>query len=93
MMFSSRMQSLSRLRLIWPVLSCGIIYSPAMLAETLPADGTPRVYIGTYTGAKSKGIYFARFDPATAWISSRMTSVGAALVRARCNNGLLATCA
>jgi 6-phosphogluconolactonase len=36
-----------------------------MFAEALPADGTTLVYIGTYTGAKSKGIYVSRFDPAT----------------------------
>jgi 6-phosphogluconolactonase len=28
-------------------------------------DGTIRVYIGTYTGAESKGIYLSRLDPST----------------------------
>ena len=36
-----------------------------MFAEPLPAKGTMLVYIGTYTGAKSKGIYVSRFDSAT----------------------------
>jgi len=59
------MQSLSRFHFIWPVLGCGLIYSPAMLAETLPAEREALVYFGTYTGAKSKGIYVSRFDSAT----------------------------
>jgi len=64
-MFYSRMQLLSRFHLIWPVLGCGLIYYPAMFAETLAADGNTLVYFGTYTGAKSKGIYVSRFDSAT----------------------------
>ena len=28
-----------------------------------------RVYFGTYTGAKSKGIYLSRFNPATGWLT------------------------
>jgi 6-phosphogluconolactonase len=59
------MQLLSRFHPIWPVLACGFLYPAAMLAEPLSADGALRVYIGTYTGAKSKGIYVSRFDPAT----------------------------
>ena len=54
-----------RFRLIWPVLACGLVYPPAMFAETVPSRGAMLVYIGTYTGAKSKGIYVSRFDPAT----------------------------
>ena len=64
-MFSSPMQLLSRLCFIWAVFGCGFLYSSTMLAETLPADGAVLVYFGTYTGAKSKGIYVSRFDPAT----------------------------
>jgi 6-phosphogluconolactonase len=41
-----------------------------MFAETAPAGGGLRVYVGTYTGAKSKGIYCCRFDPA----SGRLTA-------------------
>ena len=64
------MKLLPRLRLIWPVLACGFVYHPPMFAEALPADSTMRVYIGTYTGGKSKGIYVARFDPATGRLSA-----------------------
>jgi 6-phosphogluconolactonase len=59
------MQLLSRLCFIWTVLGVGFLYPATMLAETLPADGTVLVYFGTYTGAKSKGIYVSRFDPVT----------------------------
>jgi 6-phosphogluconolactonase len=36
-----------------------------MSAETAPSPGAMPVYIGTYTGEKSKGIYVSRFDPVT----------------------------
>ncbi len=36
-----------------------------MFAEPTRSGGSMLVYIGTYTGAKSKGIYVSRFDPAT----------------------------
>jgi 6-phosphogluconolactonase len=36
-----------------------------MSAETAPSPGAIPVYIGTYTGEKSKGIYVSRFDTAT----------------------------
>ena len=64
-MFSSSMQLLSRLRFVWSVLGCTFLYSAAMFAESLPTDGTMLVYLGTYTGARSKGIYISRFDPVT----------------------------
>jgi 6-phosphogluconolactonase len=69
-MFSSSMQLLSRSLFIWTVLGCGFLYSAAMFAETLPADGTTLVYFGTYTGARSKGIYVSRFDSATGRLSA-----------------------
>ena len=69
-MFSSPMQLLSRLCFIWTVLGVGFLYPATMLAETLPADGTVLVYFGTYTGAKSKGIYVSRFDPGTGRLTS-----------------------
>ncbi len=53
------------LRLIWPVLACGLLYAPAMSADPPHAEETAFVYFGTYTGAKSKGIYVSRFDLAT----------------------------
>jgi len=40
-----------------------------MFAEAPPADSTLLVYLGTYTGAKSKGIYVCRFDSATGRLS------------------------
>ena len=36
-----------------------------MSAKAASTNGPMRVYIGTYTGAKSKGIYVSPFDPAT----------------------------
>lgn len=59
------MQLPLRFRLIWAVLACGFVYPRAMLAEAAPSPGAMPVYIGTYTGGKSKGIYVSRFDPAT----------------------------
>lgn len=40
-----------------------------MSSAALAQDGTIRVYIGTYTGAASKGIYLSRLDPATGSLS------------------------
>ena len=77
-MFSSLMQLLSRLLFIWTVLGCGFLYSANMLAETLPADGTMLVYFGTYTGAKSKGIYVSRFDTATGRLTDPELAVATA---------------
>jgi len=58
------------LRLIWPVVAWGLVYPPAMFAETVPSGGAMLVYFGTYTGAKSKGIYVSRFDPATGGLTT-----------------------
>jgi 6-phosphogluconolactonase len=41
-----------------------------MFAETLPSAGSMLVYFGTYTGAKSKGIYVSRFDAVTGRLTS-----------------------
>lgn len=46
------------------VLAAGVIQSHAMAADAVPADKSELVYIGTYTGAKSRGIYLSRFDAA-----------------------------
>lgn len=59
-----------QLRLLWPVVAWGLVYNPAMFAETVPSGGAMLVYIGTYTGGKSKGIYVFRFDPATGRLTS-----------------------
>ena len=64
------MQLLSRFCSIGTVLGCGFLYSAAVLAETLPANGSMLVYFGTYTGAKSKGIYVSRFDPTTGQLTA-----------------------
>jgi len=47
-------------RWIWLVLGCGPVCFSGMAAHA--AEKTMLVYIGTYTGAKSKGIYVSRFD-------------------------------
>ena len=49
-----------------------------MFAEALPADGTTLVYFGTYTGAKSKGIYVSRFDSATGRLTDPELAVATA---------------
>ena len=78
MVFPSPMQWLSRLRFIGTVLGCGFLYSVTMFAETPPADGAMLVYFGTYTGAKSKGIYVSRFDPATGRLTAPELAVATA---------------
>lgn len=45
---------------------------PLLLAAALPASASAReflVYFGTYTGAKSKGVYLSRFDAETGKLS------------------------
>lgn len=59
------MNSLRLLRLIELVLAGGLIHLPGVSAATVSSKNPMRVYIGTYTGAKSRGIYVARFDSAT----------------------------
>jgi 6-phosphogluconolactonase len=41
------------------------LLTAAVLAGPAAAEGPLRVYIGTYTGEKSKGIYLSQLDPAT----------------------------
>jgi len=50
---------------VWFVLMLLIAYPSLMGAEIVSSNRPQWVYIGTYTGAKSKGIYLSRFDPAT----------------------------
>jgi 6-phosphogluconolactonase len=52
-------------RFIWAVLVWALVYTPGMCAEGVRSTDSMLVFIGTYTGAKSKGIYVSRFDPAT----------------------------
>jgi len=44
--FSGFMKLPLQLTLIWPVLACGLVYSPAMFAEPARAGGPRLVYIG-----------------------------------------------
>jgi 6-phosphogluconolactonase len=61
-----RDMKLPRLSLVlWSVIMGGLAYHPVMSLAAAPTNGPLRVYFGTYTGAKSKGIYMAQFDPAT----------------------------
>jgi len=57
--------SIASLALLW-------LTSAAQAAESARAKGEFFVYMGTYTGPKSKGIYAYRFDAAT----GRLTSLG-----------------
>ena len=71
-MFTGGMSILHALRVSPPlaVLAAGVVGLPAMGAETTPAaPGSYVVFIGTYTGAKSEGIYAAHFDAATGKLS------------------------
>lgn len=56
------------LRWICIGLACGAVCRPALPA--MAAEKELLAYIGTYTGAKSKGIYMARFDAATGKLSA-----------------------
>jgi 6-phosphogluconolactonase len=42
----------------------------SMGANGISTEASDRIYIGTYTGAKSRGIYMARFDEATGKLSA-----------------------
>lgn len=50
-----------------PLLLIGLLLAAAAVGSA--AAETLAVYIGTYPGAKSRGIYLARFDPATGELS------------------------
>lgn len=51
------------------LICLAILLSGVAVAAEPPADGTIRVYVGTYTGPKSKGIYLLNFDLATGKLS------------------------
>ena len=78
--FSTRMKLLYPLRLVGLMLAGGLFCSPITTAAPASPDGPLSVYIGTYTsGAKSQGIYLARFESATgrldaAELAARMTN-------------------
>src|SRR5438445_2664599 len=46
------------------ILMAGVLVTAAASTAANVSDRPVRVYFGTYTGAKSKGIYVSRFDPA-----------------------------
>jgi 6-phosphogluconolactonase len=69
-MFSTSMNLPLPSALFWSVLACALAYHPAMLAETDRSPGDMLLYIGTYTGVKSKGIYVSRFDSTTGRLTS-----------------------
>ena len=57
--------------LLWLFAACVVSYSPVLRAQPAPsANGSVRVYIGTYTGKKSQGIYMSRLDVATGELST-----------------------
>src|ERR1700674_4203846 len=59
------MKSLKPSLLIWSIFICGYMSSPGSFAAATAADNTMLVYIGTYTGPQSKGIYLSRVDART----------------------------
>src|SRR5258706_2244215 len=68
-MFSKSMNS-KRFGLFWFILIGGMSLSPFTLSKAMAAETQMHVYIGTYTGEKSKGIYVSRFDPNTGQMSA-----------------------
>ena len=68
-MFFGGMKLLPPCCLLWPVIISGLVYHPAMPAKAALTNSLLRVYIGTYTGGKSLGIYVSQFDSATGELS------------------------
>ena len=60
-------QSLGLARL---VLAAAVLYAAAMSAKAAAANQSMRVYVGTYTGAKSQGVYVCQFDTASGKLSA-----------------------
>jgi 6-phosphogluconolactonase len=58
--------------LVLPTLVLGVLAATASGSQASGADDEYWIYVGTYTGAKSKGIYAFRFHPA----SGRVTPAG-----------------
>jgi 6-phosphogluconolactonase len=63
-------RTLLGLLLALPLTAAGLAAGDAAPAAPGAAAGTVLVYIGTYTGAKSKGIYLAHLDQATGALSA-----------------------
>jgi 6-phosphogluconolactonase len=64
------MKLFHHLGLVGLMLAGGPFCSPAVTAALASPDGPVYVYIGTYTRAKSRGIYLARFDSANGRLSA-----------------------
>ena len=64
--FSGSVKSLKPWFLTWSILTWGCMLPIGVVA----AKDEMRVYIGTYTGPKSKGIYVSRFDAKTGSLSA-----------------------
>src|ERR1043166_823464 len=58
--------------LLWVALFliCGGVNFFALNGEAAAAEKPMWVYIGTYTGEKSKGIYVSRFDPSSGTLTA-----------------------
>ncbi len=73
MRFHRGMKTIRHLSVSFAALLASLLLTPcARGAKKAAAKGEYFVYIGTYTGQKSKGIYAYRFDAAT----GRLTSLG-----------------
>src|SRR5262249_25160087 len=72
-----RMKPHHFVHLMWPALTALVLWLSALLAQPAAPDNHLMVYIGTYTGAKSKGIYLSRFDVSTGKLSAPALAVAA----------------
>jgi 6-phosphogluconolactonase len=68
-MFFTRMKFSWYARLVWLVALGILSYFAMMHGTALASDSSIWVYIGTYTGPKSQGIYAARLDSSTGKLS------------------------
>lgn len=57
-------------RLTSLVIAAILLDASLMAAEIMTQEAPQRVYFGTYTSGKSRGIYLARFDPASGKLSA-----------------------
>jgi 6-phosphogluconolactonase len=60
-----KMNNLMRLQVCATLTILAVFMATSFSTSISASEKTDFVYIGTYTGAKSKGIYSARFDPKT----------------------------
>ncbi len=69
MVFAGRMKLSQRFRFLGPLIRLGLLCGPAALTQGAATEARMLVYIGTYTGAKSKGIYVSRLDTTSGRLS------------------------